>query len=69
LNSENIVTSDTSPIPNKKQRKIILNNNNGTPTNNSGNAEKEYKIIKFGTNVDLSDEKKFSFQLKVFLNI
>uniref|UniRef100_A0A915MYF2 JmjC domain-containing protein n=1 Tax=Meloidogyne javanica TaxID=6303 RepID=A0A915MYF2_MELJA len=64
LNSENIVTSDTSPIPNKKQRKIILNNNNGTPTNNSGNSEKEYKMIKFGTNVDLSDEKKFSFQLK-----
>jgi len=46
-----------------------LNNNNGTPTNNSGNSEKEYKMIKFGTNVDLSDEKKFSFQLKVFILI
>uniref|UniRef100_A0A1I8BMQ8 JmjC domain-containing protein n=1 Tax=Meloidogyne hapla TaxID=6305 RepID=A0A1I8BMQ8_MELHA len=62
--SENITTTnDISPIPSKKQRKIIINNN-GTPINNSGNSEREYKIIKFGTNVDLSDENKFSIQLK-----
>lgn len=43
----------SSPVPSKKRKSASAG---GTPT--SRQEESVYKIIKFGTNVDLSDERK-----------
>jgi hypothetical protein len=57
------LSDGSSPVPSKKRKATT---GIGTPTRGNGNEENNpYKIIKFGTNVDLSDEKKFYFQLRV----
>lgn len=61
-------TDCSSPVPTKKQRKSAATNaGGGTPTTGRG-EESPYKIIKFGTNADLSDERKcenLNFTLKI----
>ncbi|KAL3074208.1 hypothetical protein niasHS_015038 [Heterodera schachtii] len=65
-------TSDTppvdcaSPAPSKKRKTAAsMAAGSGTPTSRGRVEESSpYKIIKFGTNIDLSDERKFYVQLK-----
>lgn len=46
--------------PPKKRRSAVQT----SPTKEENSP---FKLIKFGTNVDLSDEKTFYFQLKVYI--
>lgn len=69
-----IKTENDSGVSGSKKKKVLsglslsqLNVNNGDELLNGTNGSNggTSKMIKFGTNVDLSDEKKFYAQLKV----
>uniref|UniRef100_A0A183CGM8 JmjC domain-containing protein n=1 Tax=Globodera pallida TaxID=36090 RepID=A0A183CGM8_GLOPA len=69
--SEVPIADNVSPVPSKKRKATAataasMAAGSGTPTGRGRVEESSgpYKIIKFGTNIDLSDERKFYAQLK-----